>query len=84
MDIKNAELVNCGNDYYPGCFNEVCARLESGMTVHLYIDCIGHTRNNIVQEVYQEKLQEKYGENLTVEKSGGGLSYSYLYCLKAN
>lgn len=81
MDIKNAELVNCGNDYYPGCFNEVCARLEAGKTVRTYIDCIGHTRNNNVQEVYQEKLQEKYRESLQIEKSGGGLSYSYFYCL---
>ena len=81
MDIKNAELVNCQNDFYSGCFNEVCVKLETGKTVHVYIDCIGHTRNNLVQEIYREKLMEKYGDRLLVDSSEGGFSFSYYYKL---
>ena len=82
MDIKNAEIVNCLNDYYSGCFHEVCARLEAGKTVHVYIDCIGHRRNNFIQELYRDKLKERYGKSLQIDSSTGGFSFSYYYCLE--
>lgn len=48
----------------------------------MYIDVIGHTRNNTVQEEYEEALIEKYGDKLIVEKEQGSYSYSYSYRLK--
>lgn len=81
MDIKNAEIVNCENDYYSGCFYEICVRLEAGKTVHTYVDCVGHKRNNLVQEIYKERLKAKYGDGLVIDSSEGGLSFSYYYCL---
>lgn len=82
MNINTAVLINCGNDFYIGFFDKVCAALEDGATVQIYIDCIGHTRNNNVQEIYKEYLSEKYGSKLVVEQSDNGFSYSYYYSLK--
>lgn len=73
--------INCGNDFYESRFNQVCEALEQGETVSVYIDCIGHTRNNMTQEIYKDSLQAKYGEKLNVEHSNGAYSYHYTYRL---
>ncbi len=75
-------LVNCGNDYYTEYFDEVCNHLESGETVQVYINCIGHTRNNYTQEAYKQALVKKYGDRLEVKCSNGVCSYHYEYKLK--
>lgn len=75
-------MVNGSNDYNDSSFNEMCEKLENGETISVYIDCIGHTRNNMVQEEYREKLVEKYGERLTVINSEGWISYHYEYKIK--
>ena len=75
------KLVNCGNDFYPQKFEELCKELEAGEHVNVYIDCIGHTRNNWVQEVYKEKLEEKYGDKLVTHYNAPYHCYDYDYKL---
>lgn len=82
MNTDKAKLINCGNDFYPAFFTKLCEKLEGEHVVGVYVDCIGHTRNNIVQETYKEKLIEKYGDKLVCENSDSGFSYSYYYKLK--
>lgn len=79
---EHETLVNGKNYFNEASFDEACKALEKGATVKMYIDCIGHTRNNNEQEVYKEALSEKYGDRLLIEKSDGGFSYSYSYGLK--
>lgn len=74
-------IINGGNYYHEKAFFEVCKALEQGNTVDMYIDCIGHTRNNMEQEAYKESLLEKYGDKLIVE-CAKGVSYSYSYKLR--
>lgn len=76
------KLINGGNYYHEKAFNEICEALEKAETVEVYIDCIGHTRNNNEQEAYKEALTEKFGSGLQVECSEGSYSYSYSYRLK--
>lgn len=77
-----AKLINGANYFNPISFNNACEALEQGHTIEMYIDVIGHTRNNTVQEEYEEALIEKYGDKLIVEKKQGSYSYSYSYRLK--
>ena len=76
------KVLNAGNYFHEKGFNEICAALENGEAVEVYIDVIGHSRNNQEQEVYKEELQLKYGDRLQVERVEGGFSYSYQYSLK--
>lgn len=76
------KVVNGGNYFHQKAFNAICEELEKAQSVQVYIDCIGHTRNNNEQEAYKEALQEKYADRLKVEKIEGGYSYSYNYHLK--
>ena len=81
MDLENKKLINCGNEFYPAFFDKLCSALEEGQTAEVYVDCIGHTRNNLVQEVYKEKLLEKYGNTLSIQRCAGAYSTTYCYCL---
>lgn len=78
------KTINGGNYYNQPAFEKICEGLEKGDTVQVYIDCIGHTRNNDEQEAYKEALTEKYGDTLNVEKNEGGYSYSYSYQISHN
>lgn len=78
---KEAKFINCGNDFYTEYFDKVCEALEQGEAVHIYIDCIGHTRNNWAQDSYKKALLEKYGERLTVTTEYGAYCYSHNYTL---
>ena len=80
--MKRAKLVNCRNYFNQKSFDEVCNELEKGEKVQVYIDVIGHTRNNMEQEIYREELEKKYGDRLIVEQSSGWCSYYYMYELK--
>ena len=75
-------LINGGNYFHKKAFNEICKALEQGENVEVYIDCIGHTRNNNEQEAYKEALEEKYGDKLQAKCKAGVCSYKYAYCLK--
>ena len=68
-------------------FNEedlgsMISMLNAGETIHVGIDCIGHTRNNMTQEEYKEALEKHYGDRLQSEIDEGVCSYSYYYKLK--
>lgn len=76
------KLINGENYFNEVSFNKACKELEQGNTIEMYIDVIGHTRNNMVQEEYEEALVNKYGDRLIVEKELGSYSYSYSYRLK--
>lgn len=76
---KEAKWINCGNDFYSEHFDKVCEMLEQGERVHVYIDCIGHTRNNMSQTAYKRALEKKYGERLKVTTHEGACCYSYDY-----
>ena len=82
--MDNKRWVNCGNSFYEQKFNLVCEELEKGFETSVYIDCIGHTRNNMGQEAYKKALVEKYGDKLEVIYHDGICSYSYSYKLKQN
>lgn len=75
-------LINGGNYFHEKAFNDICKALQKGEMVEVYIDCLGHTRNNIEQETYKEELLKKYQNNLMVERTDGTYSYSYSYRLK--
>ena len=77
-----SKLIDCGNYYNEKSFKELCAELEKGQAVEVYIDSIGHTRNNNEQETYKEELLKKYQSNLMIEKTNGAYSYNYSYRLK--
>lgn len=79
---ENIKVINGQNYFKEKSFNEICEALEKAETVEVYIDCVGHTRNNDEQERYREALEEKYGDRLNVEKYDGAYSYSYIYKLK--
>ena len=74
-------LVNGKNYFNQKSFTEICENLEKGKWVEVYIDCIGHTRNNYEQENYKNQLLKKYGSSLEVKCDGGYCSYSYSYFL---
>ena len=76
------QVINGRNYYNAKSFNEICEALEKAQAVQVYIDCIGHTRNNNEQEAYKEALVEKYADRLKIEKNEGGHSYSYIYMLR--
>ena len=76
------KTINGGNYFHEKAFNEICEALEKGETVAVYIDCIGHTRNNNEQEAYLEALKEKYQNRLKVDRNEGAYSYSYTYELR--
>ena len=76
------KTINGGNYFHERAFNEVCEALEKGESIEVYIDVIGHSRNNYEQEAYKEALENKYGDRLKVEKNDGAYSYSYSYRLK--
>lgn len=76
------KTINGGNYFHEKAFNEICKTLERGEAVQVYIDCIGHTRNNNEQEAYKEALENKYGDKLQTTEHGGAYSYSYSYQLK--
>lgn len=55
--------VNVKNDFYQSSMDELCEKLEAGEKVHIYVDCIGHTRAAWVEEAYVKELEKKYGED---------------------
>lgn len=76
------KVIDGKNYFNEQSFNEICEALEKAGTVKVYIDSIGHTRNNNEQEAYKEALIEKYADRLKIDKIDGGYSYSYVYALR--
>lgn len=81
--MKEQSIFVSGSNYFnERDFNKMVELLEEGKTIHVGIDCIGHTRNNMEQEAYKEALEKHYGDNLEVIYKDGWCSYSYEYQLK--
>ena len=76
------KLIDGANYFNKKSFNEMCEALEKAESIEIYINVVGHSRNNYEQEAYREALEEKYGSRLKVEKVDGAYSYSYTYRLK--
>lgn len=57
-------------------YNLFCKELEKGLDLSFY------THTSVEQEFYKEKLMEKYGDNLMIEKYSFNNSYAYEYKLK--
>ena len=81
MKKSNRILINGKNFFNQESFSQMCEALENGQVIEVYIDCIGHTRNNYEQEMYRKQLQVKYGMSLDEERLDGNYSYSYCYRL---
>lgn len=77
------KTINGQNYFNERSFAEMCKELEAGEHISVYIDCIGHTRNNTEQEIYKEQLTEKFGDRLEVVCQAGVHVYHYEYKLKA-
>ena len=75
------KTINGQNYFNEKSLAEICEVLEQGQAVKVYIDCIGHTRNNDEQEAYKEALCNKYGDKLQVSAENGGYSFAYVYKL---
>ena len=79
---KNSKSINGTNDFDKEAFEIGCQELENGALIHFNIECIGHTRNNMVQEEYEAKLKEKYGDKLDVIFWQGLYSHTWHFKLK--
>lgn len=76
------DYLNGGRVFNAKSFNRLCELLEVGKTVLLYIGVINEfEKANAEQERYKERLEMKYGDNLSVERSGGAYTYNYIYQL---
>ena len=62
-----SKLVNGKNYFNEESLNKMCEKLEKGETIGIYIDCIGHTRNQMETAAYVRALQDKYVDNLIID-----------------
>lgn len=62
-----SKLVNGKNYFNEKSLQEMIAELESGATIGIYIDCIGHTRTDYETSLYVNALQEKFGKRLVID-----------------
>lgn len=73
--------ISVGNYFTEQSLEEVKQELEKGQKVEPIVNCIGHTRNNMVQEEFKKALEDYYKERLIIELDEGWCSYSYKYKL---
>ena len=79
----NESIFVSGSNYFQEKhLNEMIKLLDKGESIHVGIECIGHTRNNTEQENYKRALIEHYGNKLEIKQSSGVYSYYYEYKLK--
>lgn len=79
---KGSKYFSVGNYFDKPTLKEVIKELEKGQRIEIGVDCIGHTRNNMVQEEFKEALIDYYKDRikmLVVEYNPGVCSYSYIY-----
>ena len=60
-------------------FNKMIQELDSGKTLMVGTDSLGHGDNNAWQETIKTKLEKHYGDKLIVVSKEGFYSYSYTY-----
>lgn len=75
---KELVCVNVANDFYPDKFELLKTELCKGNLVHIYVDCIGHTRAGWVEATYVKKLKSFYGDRFTIAEHDG---WQTAYCL---
>ena len=62
-----SKLIDGKNYFNPESLQEMVAELESGETIGIYIDCIGHTRTIYETSRYVDALKEKFGNRLLID-----------------
>lgn len=77
--MKPHTMVNGKNYFNEKSLNEMIERLESGETIAIYIDCIGHTRTQNETANYVRALKERYGDKLQADDK---TAFTTLYSLK--
>lgn len=72
----NINLVSVTNYFNETGKERLRVALEDGEKVSICVDCIGHTRREMVESEYHYWLKEVYGERLIVfEKTIWGPAY---------
>lgn len=61
--------ISLKNDFYKEVFDTICEKLESGEEVEVGASCIGHTRAQMTETIYHNKLCQKYGDRLIVNEN---------------
>lgn len=74
-----SKLIDGKNYFNETSLNEMCAALESGEAIRIYIDCIGHTRDTMETANYVEALKKKYGDKLQIDTKS---DFTPIYMLK--
>lgn len=64
-----AKSINGTNQFNSKSLKEMQEALESGETITIYIDCIGHTRAYLEERAYARELKKAYGDKLMVNES---------------
>lgn len=59
---------NVGNYYTDERFQKLKEELEQGHTVRVYVDCIGHTRTEMVESEFREALQKEFKDRLIITR----------------
>lgn len=72
-----SKLINGKNYFNEESLNEMIQRLETGETIGIYIDCIGHTRTAMETAAYVKALKNHFGDRLVIDtKSNWYTQYS--------
>lgn len=61
--------INVTNDFCTEKLEELKAALINGEKVHIYVDCIGHTRAEWVEAAYVRELKKEFGDRLENDES---------------
>lgn len=76
--MKKAVSVDVWNDFYPERMDELVSRLKQGERIHIYVNCTGNTRAEMVEGIYLNELKKVFGEKLKEGKEDGWFEYYYL------
>lgn len=72
------KMINGQNYFNEKSLGEMIEQLESGATISIYIDCIGHTRTAHETSVYVDELKNHFGDRLIIDSK---TSWTTLYRL---
>lgn len=64
MKKEENVLVDVSNDFCQPRMDELVKLLNEGKGVGIYVNCIGHTRTQMVEGKYLNELEKKFGERL--------------------
>jgi len=72
------KIINGRNYFNEKSLEEMIEHIESGETIGIYIDCIGHTRTAYETSVYVDELKKHFGDRLIIDSK---TSWTTLYRL---